>query len=283
MKRSGGIALAALLGVAVWYAGAGLQGTRQQAFAQAVGCLPSEESGRTPVGQQVPLEDPACFDAYKLSYFDVATAFVPSAGGYGGAGNSGGVGDALLRIVDAGNFGTTIPLDSKNTPELLLDVDGDVCANIYVYNDVQEQQECCSCPLTANSLLTFSVINDLTSNPFNPKESLSAGVIKVVGSSSFGPAGVINSGLGSCSNSPTATTAAGPYVIAGGLHEWINHTEMMFSPLGAPVSSTSVEAFTNAVLDEGELASLQAGCAAINSANSHASEAIGICTCGRGD
>src|SRR5208283_5752127 len=105
-------------------------------------------------------------------------------------GSSGGTGDALLRIVNAGNT-----------------VVGDVCANIYVYNDVQEQQECCSCPLTANSLLTFSVINNLTSNPFNPKESLSAGVIKIVGSS------------GACSNSATATTAAGPYTIAGGLHE----------------------------------------------------------------
>jgi len=266
MKRSGGLALAALLGVAVWYAGPGLRGTPQQAFAQAVGCV---EGG--------------CYDAYKLSYFDVATAFVTSAGGYGGAGNSGGVGDALLRIVDAGNFGTVMPANSRRTPDLLLDVAGDVCANIYVYNDVQEQQECCSCPLTANSLLTFSVINDLTSNPFNPKESLSAGVIKIVGSSSFGADGVINSGLGACSNSPTATTAAGPYVIAGGLHEWINHTEMMFSPQGAATTSTSLDAFTNAVLDAGELASLQAGCVAINNANLHASEAIGICTCGRGD
>ena len=216
-------------------------------------------------------EDPACFDAYKLSYFDVATAFVPSAGGYGGAGNSGGVGDALLRIVDAGNFeGLTLgPRNATDPPP----PNGDVCANIYVYNDVQEQQECCSCPLTANSLLTFSVINDLTSNPFNPKESLSAGVIKIVGSS----------GVVGCSNSPTATTAAGPYIIAGGLHEWLNHTEMMFSPQGAATTSTSLDSFTNAVLDAGELASLQAGCAAINSANLHASEAIGICSCGKGD
>ena len=240
MKRIGSLTLAALLGVAAWYAGPALRGT-PQAFAQAV--LPISDGG---------------FDAYKLSYFDVATAFTASAGGYGGVGNSGGVGDALLRIVDAGNYEA-----SSST--------GDVCANIYVYNDVQEEQECCSCPLTANSLLTFSVINNLTSNPFNPKESLSAGVIKIVGSS------------GGCSNSPTATTAAGPYTIAGGLHEWLNHTEMMFSPLGAATSSTSVEEFTNSGLDSGELASLQAGCASINDANSHASEAIGICTCGRGD
>jgi len=268
MKRIGSLASAALLGFAIWYAGPGLRGTPRQAFAQAVGCVEFGTVNSAPSG------DPACFDSYKLSYFDVATAFVPSAGGYGGAGNSGGVGDALLRIVDAGNF--PVVKGPRSTTDSAVNPDGDVCANIYVYNDVQEQQECCSCPLTANSLLTFSVINDLTSNPFNPKESLSAGVIKIVGSSDV---------FGSCSNSPTATTAAGPgpLLIAGGLHEWINHTEMMFSPLGAATSSTSVEAFTNAVLDAGELESLEAGCAAINSANLHASEAIGICSCGKGD
>ena len=215
---------------------------------------------------------PAINGAYQLNYFDVATAFSASAGGYGGPGNSGGAGDALLRIVDAGNF--KVPMvettDKLATPEDE-HVPGDVCANIYVYNDTQEQMECCSCPLTANSLQTFSVINNLTSNPFNPKESLSAGVIKIVGSS------------GACSNSSTATTAAGPYTIAGGLHEWINHTEAMFSPLGGVIQGTSVDEFTNAVLDAGERAHLQAGCAAINDANLHASEAIGICICGNGD
>jgi len=243
MKRIGSLTLAALLGVAVWYAGPGLRVTSQQAFAQAV--LPVTDGG---------------FDAYKLSYFDVSTAFIKSAGGYGGPGNSGGSGDALLRIVDAGNF--------EADP-----VEGSVCANIYVYNDVQEQQECCSCPLTANSLQTFSVMNNLISNPFNAKESLSAGVIKIVGSS------------GACSNSPTGTTAATTYTIAGGLHEWLNHTETMFSN-NAPfpvTASTSVEEFTNSGLDSGELVNLQTGCAAINSANKHASEAIGICICGLGD
>jgi len=234
---------------------------------------------------QDPIPPTQVLDTYKVSYFDVATAFSASAGGYGGAGNSGGTGDALLRIVDAGNFeavapaaGITAARTSTTDSLLPFPVAGDVCANIYVYNDVQEQQECCSCPLTANSLQTFSVINNLTSNPFNPRESLSAGVIKIVGSS------------GACSNSPTATTAAGPYTIAEGLHEWINHTEKMASnqasfkptPFGF-ITSTSVNAFANAGLDAGELANLQGGCAAINNANLHASEAIGICVCGKGD
>jgi hypothetical protein len=196
---------------------------------------------------------------YQLTYFDVSTAFDPSAGTYGGPGNSGGVGDALLRIV---NDGTQV-----TTPGT-----GDVCANIYVYNDVQEQMECCSCPLTPNSLLTFSVINNLTSNPFNPHESLGAGVIKILGST------------GGCSNSATATTAAGVGPLATGLHAWINHTEVMFSPQGALTQSTSVARLEPAALSVGELAyELEGGCAAINGANLHGSEAIGICSCGKGD
>src|ERR1039458_41773 len=142
MKRIGSLTLAALLGVAVWYAGPGLRGTQQQAFAQAI--VPITPSAAGSPG-----------DFYLLSYFDVATAFLPSSGGYGGSAHSGGTGDALLRIVDAGNWiGGT----------------GDLCANIYVFNDQQEMQECCSCQLTANSLTTLSVINELTSNPANPSE-----------------------------------------------------------------------------------------------------------------
>ena len=267
LKRLGRLLTAALSAVAIWSSGSLWIGTQQQAFAQEVGCVPVTDATSAAV------LDPACYDAYKVSYFDVATAFAKSAGGYGGAGNSGGSGDALLRIVDAGNFETAIPA-SRIATDPLVTPGGDVCANIYVYNDVQEQQECCSCPLTPNELLSLSVINDLISNPFNPRESLSAGVIKIVGSA------------GACINSCTATTAAGPYTIAGGLHEWINHTETMASnqksfkptPYGF-ITSTSVDEFTNAVLDSGELANLRAGCHAIDEANSHASECVGICQC----
>ena len=197
----------------------------------------------------------------------MATAFAPSAGGYGGAGHSGGTGDALLRIVNDGAEVTTLGT-------------GNVCANIYVYNDVQEQQECCSCPLTPNSLLTFSVINNLISNPFNPKESLSAGVIKIVSST------------GACTNSCTATTAASDLdaTVAVGLHAWLNHTETMasnqasFSPSYGFITSTSVTSVEPGALSEGEIANeLEAGCAAINGANLHASECVGICSCGAGD
>jgi hypothetical protein len=40
-------------------------------------------------------------------HYDTSTAFGKSEGGYGGPGHSGGAGDALLRIVNAGNFETS--------------------------------------------------------------------------------------------------------------------------------------------------------------------------------
>jgi hypothetical protein len=251
-RRTISLFLAAVLGVAVWHGGPGVQVAPQPAFAQAI----------APVV-------PFSFDTYLLSYYDVATAFVPSTGGYGGPGNSGGTGDALLRIVDSGNW------ESDST-------EGRVCANIYVFNDVQELQECCACPLTANSLMTFSVINNLTSNPLNRSESLSAGVIKIVGSAfpKF-----------PCSNTPGAVTAANvtPGWLAGGLHAWINHTETMasnqagFNPPFGFVTSTSVEEFQHSDLDSGELGFLTEGCSAINAADRTGTQKIGICTCGLGD
>ena len=240
MKRIGSLTLAALLGVAVWYAGPGLRGTQQQAFAQAI--IPISGSD----------------GSYLLSYFDVATAYLPSNGGYGGQFHSGGTGDALLRIVDAGNAAGG--LEAYNTPNL--------CANIFVFNDTQEMMECCSCALTANSLLTISVINDLTKDPANPTESMSAGVIKIVGSPT-------------CAPGPVTT-------VAEGLHAWINHTESMasnqggFTPPYGFISSTSVEEFAHSPIDTGELAYLNAGCAEIHSL-SILREHPGICTCGAGD
>ncbi len=301
MRRISNLTLAGLLGIAVWYWGSGL-GVGQQALAQAVGCRPTTVVGPVSAALQAPIHA-ACFDAYQVSYFDVATAFLPSTGGYGGPGDSGGTGDALLRIVNAGNFsgtdmapGDTVaivaldeeggpsfnrPQNLSNSPDAVVAEPGAICANIYVYNDVQEQQECCSCPLTPNSLLTFSVINDLTSNPLNQHESLSAGVIKIIGSEPADPA--------HCGNTPGAVTAATFTTIASGLHEWVNHTDAMasnqqdFKPPFGFVTSTSVDEFASATLDAGEFANLQTGCAAINDADHFGSQAIGICKCGLGD
>ena len=231
MKRIGTLTLTALLGIATWYAGPGLRVMQRQAFAQEIQEVPESEG------------------SYLLSYYDTSTAFGKSEGGYGGAGHSGGTGDALVRIVNAGNF--EFPIDDAATTAAAPIVplsDGDVCANIYVFNDVQEMQECCQCDLSANSLRTISVITDLTSNPLITAESTEAGVIKILGvrPASQGPPSV-------CKPSTTV-----PLPVEEGLHAWINHTESMasnqagFTPPFGFVTSTSVEEFAHSALDIGE-------------------------------
>src|ERR1017187_8463779 len=255
LKWFGRLLTAAFSAVAIWSLGSLWIGTQQQAFAAPVIITGDPITPITPSAPGTP------GDFYLLSYYDVATAFLPSSGGYGGPGHSGGTGDALLRIVDAGNW-----IDG-------LVGTGDLCANIYVFNDQQEMQECCSCPLTANSLMTFSVINDLTSHPANPTESLSAGVIKILGSETSA----------GCSDTPGAVTAGTLTAanLAGGLHAWINHTEMMASnqPPNFPVTtSTTVEEFANSDLTAKELAYLVGDCAFINSLGK-ISEHPGVCDC----
>ncbi len=246
MKRIGSLALTALLGVAAWYAGPGLRVMQQQAFAQEIQEIQGTEG------------------VYLLSYYDTSTAFGKSEGGYGGAGHSGGSGDALLRIVNAGNYETG--------------AFGDVCANIYVFNDVQEMQECCQCDLSANSLRTISVIADLTSNPLVTAESTEAGVIKILGVRPF-----FQGALGASTCYPS-TTDPFPF-LAEGLHAWVNHTEAMasnqgsFTPPFGFVTSTSVEEFQHSALDSGEEAQLFDECEFINLHGS----GHGICRCGFGD
>jgi len=76
--------------------------------------------------------------------------------------------DQLVYIINPGYIGT--PLSSN---------EGTLCANIYVFDAVQELVECCACPITANALLALSVNNSLTANPLTSVAPAS-GVIKLV-------------------------------------------------------------------------------------------------------
>jgi hypothetical protein len=95
-------------------------------------------------------------DVYQVTYYD----------------NNWGDGAPLdagtIRIINPGLTGSPISPDQ-----------GTLCANIYVFDDTQEMIECCSCPITANGLLTISV-QDLTENPLTVTPF--RGVIKIVSS-----------------------------------------------------------------------------------------------------
>lgn len=191
------------------------------------------------------------------TYFDVSSSFAKSQSGYGGAGLSGGDGDALLRIVNVGNF------DALPT--------GFLCANIYVFDDAQEIQECCSCPVSPDGELTLSTINNLTSNPLISGAKLSLGTIKVIGSSAppSDCVGAVEAGSGAHNGSD-------------GLKVWLNHAETIASnrpPSFSFVTSTSVTEATSVPLDEVEAAVLISVC---NFAEVEGS-GHGICNCGTGE
>src|SRR5271157_4584857 len=75
-----------------------------------------------------------------------------------------GAPDAQLRLT---NDGTT---------------ETNLCANIYVFNNDEEMEECCSCAVTPNGYLDLDVNNDLTSNPLGGGPKPSRGILKVVSS-----------------------------------------------------------------------------------------------------
>ncbi len=87
-------------------------------------------------------------DSYKVTYFSNAhTADAP---------------DATVQVTNAGTNGTE-----------------DICPYFFVFDQNQEMSECCACELSANSLTTFSVNANLTSNPLTGVV-LNRGTIKIL-------------------------------------------------------------------------------------------------------
>jgi hypothetical protein len=63
--------------------------------------------------------------------------------------------------------------------------DGNLCADIFVFNANEEISECCSCLETPDDLLTLNVNSNLLSNPANGVPTTN-GVIKVVAAATTG-------------------------------------------------------------------------------------------------
>jgi len=122
-----------------------------------------------------------------VGYYDVGSHFFASASGWGGPGSSGGSGDSLVRIVNP---------TAQN---------GYLCALMFVFDDTEELQECCACPLSPNKLLTLSTINDLTNNFAVSGGNRIAGTI------------VVGSTIPQLPNDPTAPLPAGSALTPLGL------------------------------------------------------------------
>lgn len=232
------------------------------------------------------LSSPAWADHFYTAYYDVASSVHTTGAGYGGTlatPVSGGAGDSLLRVIN--------PTHSDTIQ------DGTICAMLYIFDDQEEMQACCGCPVTPDGLRTISVTNQLTTNWGINKGNLTAGVIDLVPSSlnwtapfsqAPPPRGVnqtsVTDGKG-CDPSGGGTRVSGGTASTrvtgeGELKAWLNHTEQMYPSAGTTfITSTSVTAFSGAYLDTKHLGDLASTCGALLTGASGA----GICTCGVGD
>jgi|SRR5271166_1872376 len=93
--------------------------------------------------------------------------------------NTTGAPDGTLRLVNDGNQATS---QSQGVP-----IGGNLYADIYVFDDSQEMQECCSCYVSADGLLSESVNKNLTANELTGRAETSRGVIKIISSNNDDP------------------------------------------------------------------------------------------------
>jgi len=138
-------------------------------------------------------------DAYQVNYF--ANRFT------------------TLRVLNTGQIGS--PIDSGTN-------EGKVCADIYVFDANQEMVSCCSCPITANGLLSMNG-NSLFSNSLTGVRP-DTGVIKIVSDAQPGT---------SCD----ATTILSP--VNAGLRSWETHlqgTNVFTETLSQTAPLTNTEA-----------------------------------------
>ncbi len=214
-------------------------------------------------------------------YYDVATSTLPSASGYGGRGSSGGVGDALVRIV---NFADIAPQQN-----------GTACAMIYVFDDIEEMQACCGCPVTPDGLRTMSVINNLTKNFGVNRGNMNAGVIDIlsVTPNLFLPKpvplppqiGTLGASGWTCDPSdefgPTIGITDEVGVLGNSLRAWITQTEgnVPVPASGTLVKGTSVDEFQTAIVDGAHTQELTDLCFFLITNGS----GTGACSCGSGD
>ena len=178
-------------------------------------------------------------DTYRLTYYSNAL-------------NSGAP-DGTVHIVNPGSAVTKLDADGKP-------LDGNLCAQIYVLNNDEQEVECCGCTLTPDSERTISINKNLLGNPINVRQVTPDGVIKIVSerTPSSGPC------------RPDLELAN----VAQELQSWDTHIQTLSEGY-----AETEEEFAPAPLSANELFWLQNQCSAIYTNGS----GHGKCTCGYGD
>jgi hypothetical protein len=163
-------------------------------------------------------------NVFALSYFSNA--------------NTLGAPDAVLRLVNDGTVSDASPA-------------GDLCASVYVFDSREELNECCSCRITPNGILSLSVNTNLTADTLTGR-SLTRGIVKVVSSSLS---------AGSCSAAVMAQA---------GIRGWITHVQRASRGF-----SLTEEELTDSTYGSRESADLAEDCTVII----ELAGGMGMCSC----
>lgn len=182
-------------------------------------------------------------------------------------------GTAMAQLPDDTYFVTYYSNAHTTAPDATVRIDNpgaaaanNLCADIYVFDAVEEQVECCGCTLTPDDLRTLSVNSNLTHSPSSGVAPTS-GVIKIV---SAAP----NAAGGQCDPTGGASLNGGfpnNIVPTPDIRAWATHIQT--SPAG-----TSEEEFADSTLTQKELNNLQETCFGLRQLGS----GRGVCTCGSG-
>jgi hypothetical protein len=186
-------------------------------------------------------------DVYWVSYFDYRNNNLTSYNAY----------DQTVRII---NPGTSVAAATDATPETL-------CADIYVFDAMDDMVECCNCKIGPNVLLKLSVNYNLTYNPAAGGPPPALGVIKIIS----------DSGRNCNAKAPQPTPD---------LRASATHLQALPTPVatGTPYNSVSQpfviyafteEPFQDAPLNLVEQLNLGQGCSTIQKQGKGA----GVCTC----
>jgi hypothetical protein len=150
-----------------------------------------------------------------------------------------GAPDGVLRLVNDGNVSDSSPA-------------GDLCASIYIFDSAEELNECCSCRITPNGIVSLSVNTNLTNNTLTGKKQ-ARGVAKVVSSKLSG---------GTCD-----PTVVAPQI---GIRGWLTHPQK-----GTSTWSITEEELMDSTFGSAEQADLAEDCEVLVELGSGA----GICSC----
>jgi hypothetical protein len=161
----------------------------------------------------------------------VAQTDDPYTVGYYSNAKATGAPDAQLRLTNDGSTETTL------------------WADIYVFNNDEQMQECCSCGVTPDGYLDLDVNHDLLGNELTPERATSSGIIKVISSATFGP------------------TAPSP---VGGIRGWL--TQIQNAASGFAITESDLK---DSYLSGSEEATLAETCSFVLSLGSGA----GACSC----